>query len=317
MVSVVIPVYNGEKYICESVDSVLSQTYDNVEIIVVDDGSTDKTRNFLEKYIAKEQIIYIYQDNGGRSKARNTGIKNANGEYIAFLDADDVFLPASIEKKIDAATRYPGRDLIFADHQVRRSCGENPDPPYHKHRGTFIKMSKDLFLRKGNIIILKDCWYHYLLQEGEEPHISSCLMKRSVFDDIGYFDEDLTRAEDTDLMLRCIMAKRTLFIDRSLSIYNKCRSSLLSTGSADLEYCGIIKYLKKMNENKGVKNNRQLKRLFRIKLSRGYYALGRFYLKNKVYQDKKQSVLCFIKSIKYNPFFFKTYLSLFLAFIKI
>jgi glycosyltransferase involved in cell wall biosynthesis len=89
-VSVIIPVYNSPDYVGQAVESVLSQTYRDCEIIVVDDGSTDNTRTALEPYL--DHIQYVYQDNQGSAAARNRGIRQAKGELIAFLDADDFFI---------------------------------------------------------------------------------------------------------------------------------------------------------------------------------------------------------------------------------
>ena len=97
-VSVIIPVYNCDRYITQTVESVLSQTYTNYEIIVVDDGSTDNTRQVLEPYFAR--IQYIYQPNKGVAAARNQGIELAKGELIAFLDHDDVFLPDKLAEQV-------------------------------------------------------------------------------------------------------------------------------------------------------------------------------------------------------------------------
>ena len=99
MVSVIIPVYNRAQYIKDCLDSVINQTYKAYEIIVVDDGSTDNLREILVPYMDK--IQYIYKQNGGPSSARNAGTKVSNGEYIAFLDADDMWLPEKLELQIE------------------------------------------------------------------------------------------------------------------------------------------------------------------------------------------------------------------------
>jgi glycosyltransferase involved in cell wall biosynthesis len=97
-VSVIIPFYNGVEWLCEAVQSALDQTYDNIEIIVINDGSKEDVSEFLKKFVSK--IIYFYQENKGASSARNLGIKNATGDFIAFLDSDDIWLPFKLEKQI-------------------------------------------------------------------------------------------------------------------------------------------------------------------------------------------------------------------------
>ena len=97
-VSVVIPVYNSSEYIARTIESVLAQTHKPDEIIVVDDGSTDETRQKVTQYEPK--VKYIYQTNAGTSAARNTGIKTSSSEWIAFLDADDEWLPEYLQKQL-------------------------------------------------------------------------------------------------------------------------------------------------------------------------------------------------------------------------
>ncbi len=98
-VSVIIPSYNATRFVKTTIDSVLAQTFQDFEIVVVDDGSTDNTKEVLQDY--GDKIRYLYKENGGVSKARNYGIENANGKYIAFLDADDVWMPEKLEKQVE------------------------------------------------------------------------------------------------------------------------------------------------------------------------------------------------------------------------
>src|SRR5438874_1624069 len=113
LVSVVIPTYNSAHYIGEAVQSVLAQTYTNFEVIVVDDGSTDDTRERLESVAGR--IRYLYQPNGGVSKARNRGIQEARGELIAFLDGDDEWLPEKLAKQLAYMRANPSSPLVHAD----------------------------------------------------------------------------------------------------------------------------------------------------------------------------------------------------------
>lgn len=101
LVSVIIPVYNVENYLKECLDSVLNQTYKNIEVIVINDGSTDKSLHILEDYSSKfNNIKIIDQENSGQSVARNKGLENAKGKYIYFLDSDDYILPDTLKKLI-------------------------------------------------------------------------------------------------------------------------------------------------------------------------------------------------------------------------
>lgn len=115
LVSVIIPTYNRADVVCNAIESVLDQTYSNVEIIVVDDGSTDNTSSLLEKY--GPAVQYLQKANGGVADARNLGLRHAKGEYIAYLDSDDVWEPNKLQRYIDIALARPADPiLIFSDH---------------------------------------------------------------------------------------------------------------------------------------------------------------------------------------------------------
>ncbi len=105
LVSVIIPVYNVLPYLREALDSVINQTYKNLEILIVDDGSTDGSGAVCDEYLSDPRVIVIHQENKGLSGARNTGLDRMTGEYVAFLDSDDAFMPEMIEKMLDAIIR--------------------------------------------------------------------------------------------------------------------------------------------------------------------------------------------------------------------
>lgn len=118
LVSVVIPVYNVEKYLQECLDSVISQTYTKLEIILVDDGSTDSSADICNEYAKNDSRVHvIHKTNGGASSARNVGLQIANGEYVYFLDSDDFINQTAIEKLVDMAERNDA-DLVFMDGLV-------------------------------------------------------------------------------------------------------------------------------------------------------------------------------------------------------
>lgn len=111
MFSVIIPVYNGAKFVEKAIKSVFSQTHKNWELIVVDDGSTDNTKDVLIKYETWENVRIIHQENGGVSVARNNGVFESKGEYIAFLDADDVWHENHLRVMADLIEKYPDAGL--------------------------------------------------------------------------------------------------------------------------------------------------------------------------------------------------------------
>lgn len=184
IVSVVIPTYNHERYIAEALDSVLAQTYKDYEVIVVDDGSTDNTREVVKSY--GDAVRYIYQQNKRMSAARNTGIRAAQGEYIAFLDSDDTWYPQKLEKQMKLFELYPTAGLI------------NGGCVYVDVRGNTIATicRKDLNDR--------DTLFHALLLNNVlSGGSSNAVIKKECFELVGLFDENLkATAEDWDMWWR-------------------------------------------------------------------------------------------------------------------
>jgi glycosyltransferase involved in cell wall biosynthesis len=111
-VSVIVPAYNAARYLPTSISSVISQTYDQWELVIVDDGSTDETRELVSSYAAQlgDKLRYVYQPNRGLLAARNTGIRNSRGDLIALLDADDIWLPTRLERSVAAQDADAGQE---------------------------------------------------------------------------------------------------------------------------------------------------------------------------------------------------------------
>lgn len=119
MISIVIPLYNKEQSIAQTLDSVLRQEGADFEIVIVDDGSTDRSYQIAAEYARKDKRIHLYQqENGGPSKARNTGVRKANGEWILFLDADDELLPKALTTLTEYAVRWPDADMLLMEVMV-------------------------------------------------------------------------------------------------------------------------------------------------------------------------------------------------------
>jgi glycosyltransferase involved in cell wall biosynthesis len=178
-ISVIITTYNRAHYICETIDSVLAQTFTDYEIIVVDDGSTDNTKETLKAY--GDKVRYFYQTNQGQPAAENTAISNARGQYLAFVDDDDSWLPTKLEEQIKVLENDP--DLGFV-------CCE---AYYTDADGKIVHHWK------------KKPWHHenfISLYDGNFLNHSSVLLKRDLFDKIGGFDPALLTTQDYDLWLR-------------------------------------------------------------------------------------------------------------------
>lgn len=114
-VSIIIPTYNRADFLPESVGSVLAQTFRNFEILIVDDGSTDNTREILKSYLSDVRIKYFYQENQGQSVARNLALKHARGEFICFLDSDNAWFPEKLSEQLSIMDSHPEIDIVYGD----------------------------------------------------------------------------------------------------------------------------------------------------------------------------------------------------------
>lgn len=182
LVSIIIPTYNCRKYIRQAIESALGQTYKNIEIIVVDDGSSDNTREEIEDLISDKKISYIYQANKGLPGARNTGIKHSKGEYLVFLDSDDIILPEKIMTQVGFVKVNPQVCLVYSRYQYFKN--DNPDDV----------VSHPSALLRGNIY--KD------LIGGNFFIVHSVLVKKACVEKVEGFDESFRALEDWDLWIR-------------------------------------------------------------------------------------------------------------------
>jgi glycosyltransferase involved in cell wall biosynthesis len=182
LVSVVIPTYNRRHLVVEAIESVLAQTYRPLEIIVVDDGSTDGTEEELSRF--KDKLRYLRQENRGPSAARNLGIRAATGEFVALLDSDDLWEPAKIEKQVALMERSPQVGVVFCEIQ-RLNVTTGETVVRHCPRDLRGDLRRELLRR--NCVIGSD---------------SAVVVRRACFDQIGVFDEGLQQAEDWDLWIR-------------------------------------------------------------------------------------------------------------------
>ncbi len=156
LVSVIIPAFNSAQYLPETIESVLSQTYSNLEIILVDDGSTDDTRAFIEDL--GDQVRYFYQENAGSARARNKGIREANGEYVAFLDSDDKWLPEKLVRQIDYLEKN-NFDLVYCNKIWVDSCGSLIPDAYEQDAfpegDIFVKMFSANYISTSSEVLAK------------------------------------------------------------------------------------------------------------------------------------------------------------------
>lgn len=192
-ISVVIPTYNRRETIGRSIDSVLNQTLFPSEIIVVDDGSTDGTSDYIQSNFPS--IRLLQQPNKGVSSARNMGIRSSNSDWVALLDSDDEWFPQKLEKQVMTLSQSP--DIKFCHTEeiwIRNGVRVNQMKKHQKYGGHIFYKCLDMCRISP----------------------SSVLFHQSILDDVGYFDKDLKVCEDYDLWLRITAKFPVLYIDESL-----------------------------------------------------------------------------------------------------
>ncbi|HOW51573.1 MAG TPA: glycosyltransferase family 2 protein [bacterium] len=202
LVSVIIPTYNRATMVIEAIESVLAQTYRNIEVIVVDDGSVDDTEILVAR-ITDERLRYLKIPHAGRSVARNHGIRHARGEYIAFLDSDDLFLPDKISKQVEVLRGQSIVGLVCSSAYFVTVTEEVSQAvvPWHKGLDEMLRGFKVDYIyhetKSGDIyrdVMIYDPSFTLILP--------TVMVKKSVFDLAGYFDESMSRIEDIDMWRR-------------------------------------------------------------------------------------------------------------------
>lgn len=208
LVSVIIPAYNSEKYISDAINSVLSQTYQDHEVIVVNDGSKDNTERIIKPYL--KRITYLYQDNKGSAEARNTGIKASKGEYIAFLDSDDVWSPEKLSLQVKFLNDHPDFDLVYGDYGTFGENGviDENFPLTRKFPRPDGYIFQDLFLR---------------------PLIftSTVMLQKKVLEEVGLFDEQFVNGQDYDLWLRIASKHKIGYVPKVIAMYRQHQESAI------------------------------------------------------------------------------------------
>ncbi len=212
LVSIVIPNYNNEAYLAECLESVLKQNYAKLEIIVIDDGSTDRSNMILQNYESKINVIRT--DHSGASSARNIGIKHSNGEFIAFMDSDDIWMPDKIHKQMNVVLRSDA-DLVYCGYQ-EIGLGNRTVHPNSKFRGECYKFFKEYpgisFVACGGVLV-----------------------RKSILTKSGLFNEKFKgAAEDWDFLRRICLNGIVDFSHEVLFYYRRHSNSI--TGRSPWDY---------------------------------------------------------------------------------
>lgn len=254
-VSVIIPTYNRARYICRAINSVLDQTFTDYEIIVVDDGSTDNTREVLAPYGGK--IVYIPQTNQGVSAARNKGIEQAKGEYIAFLDSDDYWMPEKLIEQVKILDANPRVGIVYCRMPIINAKGEK------------IGM-KPAGVSGRNL--------QELLEVGGDIPTSTVMIRRECFSKAGMFDRTLSMGEDMEMWMRTAQFYDLYEIENKV-LAHYCRHTEQVTQDKVKVFSGLIQVSTKILKNFPTAPHKKIharRAIHTYMLSRTYYDLGQY-----------------------------------------
>jgi glycosyltransferase involved in cell wall biosynthesis len=222
LISVIIPVYNGKQFLSEAVKSILQQKYNPLEIIIVDDGSTDGTIKSQNSF--GKQVKHIYQDNKGPAAARNTGLAIAKGEFITFLDSDDVWPPNKLNTQINYLLQNPDLEVIIG---------------HTKNFNSEITNTNKIFTEKDSFISVQ---------------LGSALFRKSAFEKVGTFDEELKFSEDHDWFLRAREKEIKILVLEDITLYHRRHSNNMTEGANQDTY-KLTAILKKSLDRRRLQND--------------------------------------------------------------
>lgn len=244
-VSVVIPVYNAEEHLHECLDSVVNQTFADIEIICVDDGSKDGSPEILREYeVSDSRIQVICQENSGAGAARNAGLRQATGEYLVFLDSDDFFEPDMLETAVKGAEQYQADFVVFGSDQ------------YHMDKQEFV--SVNWVVRKKDIPPYQPFTYRQLTDNVFKTFVGWAwdkLYRRSFVEEHGlWFQEQRTTNDMLFVFSALVLAKRIAYVDKVLAHQRRGKQETLSVTREKSWHCfyHALTALRKRLEDEGI-----------------------------------------------------------------
>lgn len=274
-VSVIIPAYNAAAYLSYAIDSVLAQTYPDWEIILVNDGSTDSTGEVVNSYLPRlrDQLQYIAQPNRGLPAARNAGIRAARGEFIALLDADDVWLPHRLERSVRTMEAESDAGLVHAKVLRINTQGTIIGQLQVETRYMSGKIAHDIYTRRAHIVC------------------PTVMFRKSCLETAGWFDEAMQATEDRDLWYRIALRHRVVFIDEVLAHYRISPASM--TSNLDRLLKGQLYFVAKHYQSGAATRREQLEALGNI-----YRELGDSLFRGGAVT---KSIGSYLRAVGYNP----------------
>ncbi len=292
-ISVVIPTFNRARQVQAALKSVLEQTYPEFEVIVVDDGSTDGTRENLQQLVSPQgsngkQVRYFFQPNQGQSAARNKGIDEARGEWVAFLDSDDVWLPEKLEWQLRAIGQF--RD---------RCCACITDARLVDDSGVDTTAFQASGKQYGQVLGIEAEAVKNLAESFDHFWTSTLMVRTDVIRQVGRFDPHLEFAEDHDLLFRLSLATSYCYVSKPLSIIDRSGSPPGSTSRPWDQVEVRLRCRQSMLEKWLTSNSNLTPNVRKIvvgNLSQTHSAWTNWYLEHERYEEARQAVS---RAVKY------------------
>lgn len=297
LVSVVIPTYNAEKYIESAINSVQVQSLKNIEIIIINDGSTDNSEEIIDSLKLSDPRISLYtQKNSGKPAiARNVGCARAKGKYISFMDSDDIMLPGKLEAQVNAFDKIQDAALIFHDWSLITDDGELITAARLQDIDFLTKASKYLCHYDKDIYTTNEQYYNFASTQTLGILTIAVMIKRdTLLTEKEWFPEDMDIGEDLDLWFRILQRHKAVFINQVFCQYRSNPDSI--TKNIERMIIGLINAQTK-NLTRGFKQfTAQEKQIMRHKLASRHRSLAYHYYTNDINNKlaKKHNIKCFM-----------------------
>ncbi len=285
-VSVIMPVFNCEEFVEEAVRSVLNQTERDLELIVVNDGSTDRTPELVEKLASTDVRIRVHtQKHSGKcSMARNAGLSKATGKYLTFLDGDDLSHPEKVERELAAFDSVPEVDLVFSDMKV---FGKTPhDETSNTYLGEVHFMERaSAYLTEitESLFLCSEDFYRFMSTQITGVTVQTVMFRRSLLEkDRVWFPEDITVAEDIDFWFRLARCGRLAFINEVLAYYRRHEKSITSDPGRALEG-SIFAHSRNLERGRDILSKEEI-RTCEERIAMNYFYFGVHHFQNSEVQ---------------------------------
>ncbi len=292
-VSVIVPSYNSGHFLKEALESALAQTFQDFEILVIDDGSTDQTKSIVEEYVKRypDKIHYKYQENTGLPGARNTGLRQARGEYIALLDADDKWLEHRLAKTVAAIETDPRIGVA------------------HANIARFDKDGQILDVPKRDAQYLSGWIFKYIFLRNAHVSCPTVLFKKKCCDTLGMFDENLAYlgCEDRELWLRIAKEYKFVYIDEVLAYYRITMNSMSKNMDKMMQARMYV-------VNKFCPKNGGNQRLRNKAIAKIHRDLADEFLSSQKFSESKRE---YLTALRHQPFSFWSWVNLMKALLKV